>query len=271
MGVASFVPEVWSPVILASLKRAEVYANLVNRDYEGDIAQRGDTVHINSVSRPTINAYSTYQTLTVEQLTTADRTLVINKADYFAFSLDDIDKRQQAGNTLEMAMVEAAYALVDKVDQLIAGLYTDVQTANRVNAGAPVSVLTGAIAGTQLIKLRQKLDEANVPIDGRYVVVPPWYYALLLDNVNFIANPAPNTASALLTGMLGGIPPTGMIGTAQNVPGGGTFGLLPGYVGKAYGMDVFLSNNVQIITTNQYAVLAGIKAAISFAEQVNEL
>src|SRR6266702_8560867 len=109
MGVASFVPEVWSPVLLASLKKAQVYGGIVNRDYEGEIANKGDTVHINSVSRPTINAYTTYATITVEQLSTADRTLVINKADYFAFGLDDLDKRQQAGNVIEVAMQEAGY------------------------------------------------------------------------------------------------------------------------------------------------------------------
>jgi hypothetical protein len=243
VGVLSFVPEVWSPILLQSLKRAEVYGMVVNRNYEGEIAQKGDTVHINSVSRPTINSYTTYATITVEQLTTADRTLVINKADYFAFSLDDLDKRQAAGNVVETAMGEAGYGLRDKVDQLIAGLYVDTQTANRVNAGTAVSCTTGAICYTQLTKLKQKLDEANVPQEGRWVVVPPWYVALLLDTANFVANPASNTQSALVTGQ----------------------------IGRAAGMDILVSNNVPIITANQYAVMAGVVDAISFAEQINEL
>jgi hypothetical protein len=247
MGFATFVPEIWSSVLLASLKKSEVYASITNRNYEGEIANQGDTVHINSISRPTINAYTVGATITVESLTTADRTLLVDQADYFAFEVDDIDKRQVAGSVMEMAMVEAAYALADKVDQFIAGKYADVATANKVNAGAAVSVLTGATAYTQLTKLKQKLDEANVPMEGRFAIIPPWYLALLLDSTNFAANPAANISSALITGQ----------------------------IGRAVGLDILVSNNVVTSpfsgAATTYAVLAGVPGAISFVEQINQV
>lgn len=247
MSFGTFVPEIWSSVLLASLKKAHVYMGTFNRDYEGEIANQGDTVHINSVSRPTVRSYTVGATLTVEQLSTADRTLVIDQADYFAFEVDDIDKRQAAGAVLEQAMTEAAYAMADKADVFLAGKYADVDAANKVNGGTLVSISSGAIGYTQLTKLKQKLDEANVPMEGRFAILPPWYIALMLDSTNFAANPASNVNSALLSGQ----------------------------IGRAAGLDILVSNNVPTSpfggAATTYAVIAGVKAAFSAAEQINQV
>src|SRR5690348_9577 len=247
MSFGTFVPEIWSSVLQASLKKAHVYMGVFNKDYEGEIAQQGDRVHINSVSRLTVSSYSVGLAITVESLTTADRTLVIDQADYFACVVDDIDKRQAAGAILEQAMVEAAYALADNADIFLAGKYADVDTANKVNGGTLVSVTTGAIAYTQLTKLKQKLDEANVPQEGRFAIVAPWYIALMLDSTNFAANPASNVQSALLSGQ----------------------------IGRAAGLDILVSNNVPTApfggAATTFAVIAGYMGAFSAAEQINQV
>src|SRR5579859_1732281 len=244
MSFGTFVPEIWSSVLLASLKKAHVYAGVFNKDYEGEIAQSGDTVHINSVSRPTVNTYTVGQAITVQQLSAADRTLVIDQADYFAFEVDDIDKRQAAGAVLEQAMVEAAYAMADKHDIFLSGKYADAQSANII---AQVSVLSGANAYTQLTQIKRKLDEANVPMNQRFAVIPPWMYALLLDSTNFAANPAANVDSALLSGQ----------------------------IGRAAGLDILVSNNVPTapfgLASTVYAVLAGYPGALAGAEQINQV
>lgn len=246
MSISSFVPEIWSAALLASLKKSHVYANLCNTDYEGEIAQAGDTVHINSVSRPTVNDYvAGSTTITPEQLTTADRTLVIDQAKYFAFEVDDIDARQARGNLIDAAMTEAAYALADVSDQFIAGLYSGVQASNVVSSGG-VSVTSGDIAYTQLTKLGQKLNEANVVMSGRFAVIPPWYLQLLLDSSRIAANPA----------------------LAQT--GQGEQAVVEGFVGRLAGMDLFVSNNVPNITGSRWAVIGGTKAAMSYAEQISK-
>lgn len=245
MGVGSFVPEVWTPALLTSLKKSQVFGALANRDYEGLIAQAGDTVHINSVGRPTINTYSPYATITVEQLTTADRILTIDQAKYFAFGVDDVDKRQAAGSFLEGGLAEAAYGMSDDADKYIAGLYTSTVAANKVNAGVAVAVTTGDIAYTQLTKIKQKMDEANIPTNGRWLVVPPWYHALLLDTNKFAAN-------------------AGAPGTTQAA-------LINGFVGRAAGMDIYTSNNAVLAAGDDYICLAGVRDAISFAEQINQV
>lgn len=242
MAITTFIPEVWSGKLLSAMRKAQVYAALVNRDYEGDIAQAGDTVRINSVGDPTIGTYTPNSTsISPEVLTTADMTLTIDQSKYFAFKVDDVDKRQAEGSVMGEAMERAAYLLADEADKYLVALYSGVASGNDVGT---VSVTTGDLAYTNLVKLRTKLNAANVPAANRWVVVPGWYTALLLENSKFVANPA-------------------LSQTGQN--------LLNGVVGKAAGFDIYESNNVPVITGDDYAVLAGTPQAITFAEQIDKV
>jgi len=236
----SFIPEVWSATMLTNLKKALRYAQpgVVNRDYEGDIAGQGDTVRIRSINRPTIGTYTKNSTtINPETLTDAQRALYIDQAKYFAFEVDDIDKAQSPGGELEAALLEAVYGLRDVADQYVAALYSGAQSANQLGT---VSVTTGALAYTQLRKLKTKLDEANVPQEGRWCVVPPWYEGLLLEEDKFVRVDAS--------------------GTDQ--------GLRNGIIGRALGFDVMSSNNAPLVTGDDYAVMAGHPSAISYAEQI---
>lgn len=235
----SFIPEIWSAQVLESLKKTQVYtqAGIVNRDYEGEISGAGDTVKIRSVGRPTVASYTRNSTITYETLTDAQRSLVIDQSYKFSFSVDDLDKAQAAGNSMEAALTEASYSLKDTADQFIAGKYTDAQSANQLGT---VSVTSTDLAYTQIRKLSVLLDQANVPSDGRYVIVPPWYYGLLLENDKFVRFDASGT----------------------------TAGLRNGIVGQVLGFDVLKSNNAVLVTGDDYAVMAGYPGAISYAEQI---
>lgn len=248
MTVRNFVPEVWSARLLVATRKALVYAapNVVNRDYEGDIAEAGDTVRITSVSRPAIGNYTPGSTtITPEKLTTGQRTLLVDQSKYWAFSIDDVDKRQVKSNLIPQAMSEAAYGLADVVDQYVAGLYTQIQAANFLNVvGSPIDTYTtpGDFYNKILVPLRTKLTKANVPTAGRYVIVPPEGYASLLLDDRFIK--------------------------ADNA--GTDAGLRNGLVGRAAGFDIYESNNCPNPTGDTLVVTAGTNAAITFAEQINK-
>ena len=51
MAVDTFIPEIWNARLLYALEKAHVATNLVNRNYEGEIRNHGDTVHINTSVR----------------------------------------------------------------------------------------------------------------------------------------------------------------------------------------------------------------------------
>jgi len=238
MAVQYFQPEIWSARLLSSLKKATVFGSLTTREYEGEIRDSGDTVRITSISRPTIGTYTKGSTtVTPEQLTDAQRSLLINQSKYFAFEVDDIDYRQSVsgGALLNEAADEAAYGLADAADQYIAGLYGDI-----TNTISTTSITSATLAVDGIADLMVKLDEANVPKAGRYVVVPPWYHGLLVQSDIL----APVNTS------------------------GSTETLREGLVGRLFGFDVFVSNNCVLITGDDYAVQAGVPGAIAFAEQI---
>lgn len=240
MAITNFIPEYWSSALLTSLKKSLVFGDVVNRNYEGEIAAAGDTVRITSVSRPTISTYvPNSTTITYEQLADAQRTLVVDQAKMFNFTVDDVDRRQSLPGIVEEATREAAYALGDTIDQFIAGLYTGA-----INTIATTAVTSAAAnAYTLLVDLKVKLDEKNVPGDGRWVIVPPWYHGLLLKDNRFIDASASGSTEALTNGR----------------------------VGRAAGFDVRVSNNAPLITGDDYAVIAGHNSAITYAEQINKV
>ncbi len=248
MAITRFKPEIWSAKLLVAWRKKLVYAGpgMLNRDYEGDIKDAGDTVRITSISDPTIGTYVPNSTvITPEELTDAQRTLVVDQSKYFAFKVDDVDKRQAKGDVMTEAMSRAAYKLADQSDQYVAGLYTGVQSANVLGStGSPIDTHTTVTDAYDkvLVPLRTKLAKANVPSEGRWVVASPELMASLLLDPRFIkANEA---------------------GTDQ--------ALRNGYVGRAAGFDIFESNNTPNPSGDTQVITAGTSAAITFVEQISQ-
>jgi P22 coat protein - gene protein 5. len=250
MAVTTFLPELWSARLLYALDKAHVATNLVNRNYEGEIRQKGDTVHINTISALTISDYTRNTDMDApEALTTTDQTLVIDQAKYFNFQVDDCDKVQAAGDLLDTAMGRAAYGIADAADKYILGLLAAGATSSNTigTTAAPIS-LTAANVYENFVKLAQKLDEANVPNTGRTVVVSPAVYALLLQDERFVKASDINAQ------------------TARN-----------GLVGSVAGLEVFKSNNVvsgqstETSPATMYTITAQVNSACTYAEQINSV
>lgn len=248
--VDNFIPEVWSARILSSLKKSLVYGQpgVVNRDYEGEIAQAGDTVRINSIGAVTVGSYTKNANIgDPETLTDAQRTLLIDQAKYFNFQVDDVDAAQTKGGIMDEAMSEAAYALRDVADAYIAGLYSGVDAGNVVGSTAsPKAYTTSASEGyDDLTRLAVLLDKASVPTEGRWVIVPPGFHGLLQRDDRFVASGAESADARLRNGM----------------------------IGQAAGFTVLKSNNVPDPDgdTTSLKIVAGHRMAWSFAEQINSV
>lgn len=248
MAITRFRPEIWSARLLVGWRKSLVYAGptVVNRDYEGEIEEAGDTVRITSISDPTIGTYVPNQTeVNPEELTDAQRTMFIDQSKYWAFKVDDVDKRQAKGNVMPEAMSRAAYRLADVTDQYVAGFYTGAVAANVIGStGAPINTYTAPtdFYAKVLVPLRTRLKRANTPTAGRYCIVPPEGYASLLLDERFTDY--------------------GKSGTTET--------LRNGAVGRAAGFEIYESNNTPEPTPGVSVVQAGVQAAISFAEQINK-
>lgn len=246
MAITRFVPQVWAAELLVALEKAHVFAQagVVNRDYEGQISQFGDTVHVTSISDPTIGTYTANSTsITPEELTDARRTLTIDQAKYFAFRVDDIDRRQARGDVIQQAIRRAGYKLRDVVDTYIAGLYTSVPSASQLGTVAVTTGTPTAAYDSVLVPLKTKLDEANVPTEGRWIVVPPWFEGRLLLDGRFVKANESADPNALRNGE----------------------------IGRAAGFTILKSNNVVNVTGDDYAIIAGTDLAISYAEQISQV
>ena len=243
MSILKFRPEIWSAQLLVALRQNLVYSAFINRDYEGDIAQSGDTVRITSIGRPTISNYvPNSTTITPEQVNDSQRTLVVDQAKYFAFAVDDVDARQARGNVIPQAMDEAAFAAANVIDQYIASFYTSIQTANQLGAVGVASATPNQAYEKVFVPLKTKLDKANVSPNGRTAVVSPDLVGVLLLDSRFVANPAYNISSALSTGTLGQIA----------------------------GFNVLVSNQTPTTGTDS-VVIAGNDRALTFAEQISKV
>ena len=248
MAITTFIPELWSARLLYALDNAHVATNLVNRNYEGVIANQGDTVHINSIGAVTVKDYTKNSNIAdPEVLTTADQTLDIDQAKYFNFQVDDVDKAQISGEIIDTAMGRSAYALADVSDAfLLKTIANGVASANKIGAKATLTALTASNVYENIVKMRTLLDKANVPTTGRTIVVPPEVYALLLLDDRFAKSGSDSGQNALLNGM----------------------------VGRVAGFDVFMSNNCVSGTdggsgsTAYFVITAQVASATTYAEQI---
>lgn len=255
MAISNFRPTIWSASLLTNLRNQLVYGGLCNRNYEGDIANAGDKVNITSFADPSVRAYTKNTDITWDLLTDSTQQLVINQSDYFAFTVDDIDKRQALGGFIEETTLGASYNLASTADTYVSGLMVaGVSASNPDNKLAHTSLSAAtdsADAYALLVELRTALTRSNTPVPGRWVVVPPEFYALLLQDDRFIRADAAGT----------------------------TAGLRSGQVGRAAGFDVIESNVVPTsdsdgtvtVATTGYDIVAGHSMATTFAQQISKV
>lgn len=248
MAIDNFIPEVWAARLQQNLHKALVYGQpgIVNRDYEGDIRDVGDTVRINSIGAVSIGDYTKNTDMnSAETLTDSQTTLLINQAHYFNFQVDDIDRAQQKPKVMDEAMREAAYGLGGKVDAYIAGLYTDAATANLIGttAAPKTDLATAGKPYEYLTQLATKLDEADIPQSDRFVIVPPWFHNYLRNDTKFLQ------------------------ATQQ-----GEDRLANGIIGQVAGLTVYQSNNVPFAAGPiKYKIVAGHPMAWTLAVQINRV
>ena len=242
-----FIPTVWAARLIVALDKALVYgqANVCNRDYEGEIKQAGNTVKIASIGEVAVGDYVKDNDIgDPEILSDEEQSLLIDQAKYFNFYVDSVDRAQLNVNVLDAAMREAGRKLRDVADTFLAStMVAAVVTDNKIGTTGTPKVPTKDDAYEYLVDLCVKLDENNVPTDGRFVVVPAWFHGLLLKDDRFVRS-----------------------GTAM-----GDGRLRNGEVGEAAGFSILKSNNVPNTTGTKYMIIAGHSIATAYVEQIVDL
>lgn len=180
MAYQNFIPEIWNEFINRELEKKLVFAEDCNRQYEGDVKQKGDSVRILGIGKPTITTTTNKNITLADAETVEDKaiTMPIQQIAHFNYMIDDIDKRQAVGGVMEALSAETSYGLANVMDKYIADLakHTD---AKLFKEDAPVQITEANILVT-VDEVLQKLYENNVaPNSGITLTVPPWFYMMM--------------------------------------------------------------------------------------------
>ncbi|MBR2444602.1 MAG: hypothetical protein IKB27_04305 [Clostridia bacterium] len=180
MAFNNFIPSVWAESINRELERACVFLEDCNRQYEGLVAGKGDSVHILGVGKPTIKSLerenASGEIDAAEEIEDTSVILNINQIRYFNYKVGDIDKAQSVGGLMDTLSQETSEGLANEIDKFIANMATseDVSTltatAQLVNKDNILSILDDAI---------EKLQENDVNMaSGVTITVSPRFYKL---------------------------------------------------------------------------------------------
>ncbi len=199
----NFSPAIFSQKVLMFFRTASVVEGITNTDYFGEISGFGDTVRVIKEPVLTVSSYTRGQATIAQTLVDDEITLEISKANYFQFNVDDIEKKLAHVNWQSLAQGSATYALKNSYDrEVLEYMATQCAIANIANVGATVQnaasiaeahreaqensseIIVGFDTGETdpsdlLSTLALKLDEADIPEEGRWVVVTPRFIELL--------------------------------------------------------------------------------------------
>ena len=113
----NFSPVIYSKKVQLAFRKSTVVGDITNSDYFGEIASQGDTVKIIKEPEISVSEYARGTNVTAQDLEDEDFNLVIDKANYFAFKMDDIEEAHSHVNFMDLATSRAAYRLADNHDQ----------------------------------------------------------------------------------------------------------------------------------------------------------
>lgn len=239
---ATFIPEVWSDEIVAAYEKKIVMANLVKRmSMKG---KKGDTVHVPIPTRGVANAKAANTEVTIQFDTENEVAISINKHYEYSRLIEDIVEKQAQSSLRRFYTQEAGYALALQKD-------TDlIQLGRSANNGAGTNVYATAyiggdgstlyVAGSNnetaitdagLRRMIQRLDDNDVPMDERTLVIPPSSRNTLMGIGRF---------------------------TEQAFVGevGGSNTIRTGRVGSLYGVEVFVTPNCDTASGSNAARVA---------------
>ena len=206
-----FVPELWSKELQIARENKLVLAPRVER-FDGMFSAGGDKLHIPKLTNLTAGNISPSDgTIDASANTEGEVTLTVDKWKGVLIDVVDIAAAQSKYDLMKVYIEKMAYALGLAVDDDLMALYDGLSTNS---VGTNSTDITDAV----LRSACQKLDEADVPFDSRFLVVKPSQKNALLGIDKFVR------ADAIGSGMA----------------------IRKGTLGELYGVEVLVSNNVAV-------------------------
>lgn len=274
-----FIPAVWAAKLNAKFYAASVYGEISNTDYAGEISSMGDKVYINTAPTLTVSNYTAGTSLSYQVPTPDMQELLIDKAKYFAFQINDVLEYQAKPNLIDMFSADAAEQMRIAIDSTVVyNTFSQCAAANKgATAGAksasynlgtdaaPVA-LTAANVVQKVLELASVLDEQNVPESDRWLVIDPATRALLFQSELAKAYSTGDATSPVRNGKIGTIDRF-TVYVSNQLPKAAAGTATPWTSGDGTETSVTSTGTV----LKRRAILAGHKSAITFASQITRM
>ena len=232
----NFIPELWSDEVIGAYKSNLVLANLVTKlSHKG---KKGDTIHIPKPTRGSASVKAAGAQVTLSAATNTVVDISINKHYEYSKLIEDIAEVQALASMRKFYTDDAGYALATQVETDLFGTMTGGSFV-KGDGSAWSSGAGGAITDAGIRAMVLALDNADVPMDGRSIVLPPVASNSMLGIDRFTEQQFIGSGDAIKTGKIGAI----------------------------YGIDVFVTNSAPTTGSNREGVMFHKDAAV-LAEQV---
>ena len=233
---AKFIPEIWSDEVIAAYKSNLIMANAVKK--MSMTGKKGDVIHVPKPTRGVAHAKAAGTAVTIQNTVESEVLININKHFEFSRLIEDITEVQALASLRQFYTGDAGYGLAKQVDDDLFNLgksFGDGNGSSFVNSGSfQINTTSGALEaydadGTADIGvfsdavfrgLIQKMDDADVPMDGRTFVVPPSLRNAIMGEDRY-------NSTDFVDGK----------------------GVVTGKIGNLYGVDVLVSSNVPVLET----------------------
>jgi len=244
---ATFIPELWSDEIVAAYKKSLVAANVFKKmSFKG---KKGDTVHIPSPTRGSASLKAAETQVSLIAATESEVVVSIDKHYEYSRLIEDITETQALASLRKFYTEDAGYALAKQVDTSL------IQLGRGFNGGSGTAAYTGAYIGSDgttlydstagagagnaaaltdaaIRRTIQRLDDNDVPMEGRFLIIPPSARNTLMGLARY-------TEQAFV----------GEVGNGNTIRNG--------EIGNLYGIPVFVSSNADTATGT-----AGVRVAL---------
>lgn len=249
---ATFIPEIWSDEIVAAYKKNLVAANLFKK--MSFVGKKGDTVHIPSPTRGTAAVKAANTQVTLQAATEGDIAVSIDKHYEYSRLIEDIVEAQALSSLRRFYTDDAGYALAKQVDTSLIQLGRTFNGGSGVTYGGAYiggdgttaytsgSSNASALTSAGIRRTVQRLDDADVPMEGRFFLIPPSARNTLMGISEY-------TAQSFV----------GEVGAGNTIRNG--------EIGSLYGIPVFVSSNADTATGGARIALMGHKDAAVLVEQ----
>jgi N4-gp56 family major capsid protein len=233
VNTAGFIPEVWSDEIIAAYKKNLVAANLFKKmSMKG---KKGDVMHFPSPARGSAAVKSASSQVTLIAESGTEKTVTINQHYEYSRLIEDFAEVQALSSLRRFYTDDAGYALATRIDTSLIQLGRGAQSGTAGSANYDKAYLAGdgstlyvdgtnvgtALTDAGLRRAIQRLDDSDVPMDGRFLIVPPATRNTMMGLARF---------------------------TEQAFVGDGAT-IRNGQIGDVYGVKVFVTTNADTATT----------------------